>query len=210
MARKKQPHVAAQVTEERIIEAASSVFSKEGYRGATTKRIAEAAGVNEITLFRRFKSKENVLRRVLEDKGTAIQKVMDQSLIMEEDADVVDCLRNLSVLTSGPLIGEWELIMPLMEQRDIRPIIAEYLFATLKSLTARLNRFFEFHIEAGNIRKINPEAATAIFFGYLASPVNRTRSMGIKGPEEDGKKVFRDFIDIFGGGISKNGKMEAK
>jgi AcrR family transcriptional regulator len=204
MARKKQPHVAAQVTEERIIEAASSVFSKEGYRGATTKRIAEAAGVNEITLFRRFKSKENVLRRVLEDKGTAIQKVMDQSLIMEEDADVVDCLRNLSVLTSGPLIGEWELMMPLMEQSNIRPLIAEYMFSAVKSLMARLNRFFKFHIEVGNIRSINPDVATAIFFGYLASPMNRPQLMGTGRSKEEGEKTFDDFINIFMGGISKD------
>lgn len=210
MARNKQPVDAFQGTEQRIIEAASNVFSQEGYRGATTKRIAEAAGVNEITLFRRFKSKENVLRRVLDDKGTAILKIMDSSLIMKEDADVIDCLHNLSTLASGLLIGEWELIMPLMEQSTIRPLIVEYLFATVKSLTTRLNRFFEFHIEAGNIRKINPEAATAIFFGYLLSPVNRTKAMGMKGSKEDSKKVFRDFIDIFAGGISKDGKMRAK
>ena len=33
------------------------VFAESGFRGATTRRIAEAAGVNEVTLFRQFKSK---------------------------------------------------------------------------------------------------------------------------------------------------------
>lgn len=33
------------------------VFAESGFRGATTRRIAEAAGVNEVTLFRHFKSK---------------------------------------------------------------------------------------------------------------------------------------------------------
>lgn len=204
MARKKQPNGAIQNTEERIIEAASRVFSQEGYRGATTKHIAEAAGVNEITLFRRFKSKENVLRRVLDDKGTTILKIMDRSLIMKENANVIDCLHNLSALASSLLIGEWELIMPLMEQNNIRPLIAESLFATVKSLTARLNRFFEFHIEVGNIRKINPDVATAIFFGYLASPMNRPQLMGKGHLKEGGEKTFNDFINIFMDGISKD------
>lgn len=33
------------------------VFAESGFRGATTRRIAQEAGVNEVTLFRHFKSK---------------------------------------------------------------------------------------------------------------------------------------------------------
>lgn len=33
------------------------VFAESGFRGATTRRIAQAAGVNEVTLFRHFKTK---------------------------------------------------------------------------------------------------------------------------------------------------------
>lgn len=42
---------------EKILEATLRVYAEFGYRGATTRRIAEAAGVNEVTLFRRFGSK---------------------------------------------------------------------------------------------------------------------------------------------------------
>jgi AcrR family transcriptional regulator len=42
---------------DRLIEAAIRVFAESGFRGATTRRIAEAAGVNEVTLFRLFKTK---------------------------------------------------------------------------------------------------------------------------------------------------------
>jgi AcrR family transcriptional regulator len=46
---------------ERILRAAAAVFAEEGFRGATTRRIAQEAGVNEITLFRHFGSKERLL-----------------------------------------------------------------------------------------------------------------------------------------------------
>lgn len=36
-----------------------------GFRGATTRRIAEAAGVNEVTLFRHFGSKEALLNEAM-------------------------------------------------------------------------------------------------------------------------------------------------
>ncbi len=44
-------------TRQQIIEAAVRVYSESGFRGATTRRIADEAGVNEVTLFRIFGSK---------------------------------------------------------------------------------------------------------------------------------------------------------
>ena len=43
---------------EQLLEAAVKVFAIAGFRGATTRRIAQEAGVNEVTLFRQFGSKE--------------------------------------------------------------------------------------------------------------------------------------------------------
>ena len=42
------------------------VFAESGFRGATTRRIAEAAGVNEVTLFRQFKSKTALINEAAE------------------------------------------------------------------------------------------------------------------------------------------------
>jgi AcrR family transcriptional regulator len=49
-----------------ILAAASEVFAQHGFRGSTTRRIAEAAGVNEITIFRQFGSKEVLLREAMQ------------------------------------------------------------------------------------------------------------------------------------------------
>jgi AcrR family transcriptional regulator len=50
----------------RIIDAAARVYAAHGYRGATTRRIAEEAGVNEVTLFRQFGSKSALLDAMVE------------------------------------------------------------------------------------------------------------------------------------------------
>jgi AcrR family transcriptional regulator len=50
---------------ERILAAAARVYAESGYRGATTRRIAQAAGVNEVTLFRHFGSKDELIREAL-------------------------------------------------------------------------------------------------------------------------------------------------
>jgi AcrR family transcriptional regulator len=48
-----------------IINAACKVFSQLGFRGSTTRRIADAAGVNEVTIFRQFGSKEALIREAI-------------------------------------------------------------------------------------------------------------------------------------------------
>ena len=49
----------------RILDAAARVYADFGFRGATTRRIATAAGVNEVTLFRTFGSKEALIEEAL-------------------------------------------------------------------------------------------------------------------------------------------------
>jgi AcrR family transcriptional regulator len=50
---------------QRLIDAAIAVFGECGFRGATTRRIADAAGVNEVTIFRLFGSKSALLEEAV-------------------------------------------------------------------------------------------------------------------------------------------------
>jgi AcrR family transcriptional regulator len=52
-------------TQHRILDAALRVFEEAGFRGATTRRIAEEARVNEVTLFRHFGTKDELLLAAL-------------------------------------------------------------------------------------------------------------------------------------------------
>ncbi len=49
----------------KILEAAARVYSQHGFRGATTRLIAQEADVNEVTLFRTFGSKEALIEEAL-------------------------------------------------------------------------------------------------------------------------------------------------
>lgn len=53
------------VDETRIFAAAIEEVMARGYDGATTKGIADAAGVNEVTLFRRYGSKARLFERAI-------------------------------------------------------------------------------------------------------------------------------------------------
>jgi AcrR family transcriptional regulator len=52
-------------TEKKILDAALKVFAERGYDGAKTKIIAKESGFTEMTLFRKFGTKENLFHTVL-------------------------------------------------------------------------------------------------------------------------------------------------
>lgn len=53
-------------TRESLLDVTARLYAELGWRGTTTRRIADAAGVNEVTLFRQFGSKESLLNAAIE------------------------------------------------------------------------------------------------------------------------------------------------
>jgi AcrR family transcriptional regulator len=57
---------------DRILSAAARVYAESGFRGATTRRVAQEARVNEITLFRHFGTKEALVKAALKAIGHGV------------------------------------------------------------------------------------------------------------------------------------------
>jgi AcrR family transcriptional regulator len=54
------------IDETKIFSAALEILVSHGYEGATTQNIADVAGVNEVTLFRKYGSKAGLFEKVIE------------------------------------------------------------------------------------------------------------------------------------------------
>jgi AcrR family transcriptional regulator len=54
-----------------IAQVAMRLFSERGFRGTTTKEIAQAAGVSEAIIFRHFATKEELYTAIIDYKGCA-------------------------------------------------------------------------------------------------------------------------------------------
>ncbi len=57
-------------TREALLDVTARLYADHGWRGTTTRRIAEAAGVNEVTIFRQFGSKEALLLEAIHATST--------------------------------------------------------------------------------------------------------------------------------------------
>lgn len=67
-------------TEERILEAATAVFTEKGFEATKTRDIAEAAGINIASLHYYFRSKEKLFGLIIEDTMGKFSKLMDTIL----------------------------------------------------------------------------------------------------------------------------------
>jgi AcrR family transcriptional regulator len=68
------PHGARMAADDRrrqIAEVAMRLFAERGFRGTTTKEIAQAAGVSEAIIFRHFATKEELYTAIIDYKGCA-------------------------------------------------------------------------------------------------------------------------------------------
>lgn len=71
-------------TERKILDAALKLFAEKGYTGATTRVIAEKAGVSELTLFRKFKNKRNLFDTLLTQNLEKMEKDFESVLINQK------------------------------------------------------------------------------------------------------------------------------
>jgi len=182
------------------LDAAMKVFVREGYRGATTRKIAEEAEVNEVTLFRKFKSKDNILRAVITENRELTLQQFNSIVQREKSTEITTFLRDLGHgIMKLMEEKKMDLLILLIAEGRKKPDVAEILSIVPKTMLKRLSEYFEEQMEHGDMRSINPQVAAFTFISYI---VYSNLIKGIIGDIlGDDKKAFNDFIDIFTRGV---------
>lgn len=105
------PRLPSTDTRQRLLDAAARVFARDGLSGATTRAIAHEAGVNEVTLFRHFQSKERLIAAVVgENFGTP----SGQEAVPAATADLRHDLRELAGRYDSLLQANWPLVRTML------------------------------------------------------------------------------------------------
>jgi len=127
----------------KLLDAAVRVYGELGFRGATTRRIADEAGVNEITIFRHFGSKEALINEAI--RAHAFRPVVPElpEVPVEPARELTAwCAALLNHLSDARL-----LIRRMMSEKDERPDVApcvgdgpRYATHHLRAYMVRLQR----------------------------------------------------------------------
>jgi len=183
-------------TRRRILEAAAQVFSEKGYARATTRAIAAAAGVNEVTLFRHFGSKRNLLSAVI-DQYSALP---DLAAVLEGQltGDYRHDLRRLCTVFLTALTERREAMRLMLCEADHLPEVREVMAQIPRQLRQSLAGYLQQQMEQGRVRDLNPELAAQALLGmFFAYAVGRSILADPAAPDLPPDEVVAQFVDIF-------------
>src|SRR5689334_19547094 len=72
-------------TRRKLIQAATEAFTEFGFQSATTREIARRAGVNEVTLFRHFRTRSDLMRAAITETLAAEAAFMESYAFLDDD-----------------------------------------------------------------------------------------------------------------------------
>ncbi len=153
-------------TRELILEAAVRVFAELGSRGATTRRIAEEAGVNEVTLFRHFGAKEALLSEALEWMSHRVE-------VAALPTEPSDPIAELTPWCAGHMCSLYQasaLLRTSMGEYEANPAATAFSCEVPNRVAAELRGYLERLRERGMCAvDLDLPAASALLMGALFS-----------------------------------------
>lgn len=160
------------VTEVRIVEAAVQLFSRQGYKGTSTREIANLAGVNEATLFRYFARKTDLFSAAAKSRLTRLKlsRELQNGLAADVDPEVV--LPMLVEFLVKEVSEDFEL-MRLLYVAGFEFPGAERIFRDhLGPIFDAVNAYFARCAGRGVIRELEPTFATLGLAGAVSAHRN--------------------------------------
>jgi len=152
----------------KLLTAALELFSRQGYRGTTTREIARRAGVSEALLFRHFPSKEDLYWSVLDEQcamRTGRQKLDALFRADQDDAPTFAAIAE-DILTrnfSDSRLYRLLLFSALEDHELSHRFFRRYIWDYYTGVAEHIRR----RIAAGAFRDADPMLAARCFIGMV-------------------------------------------
>lgn len=187
-------------TEEKIINATFDILQKEGFEKTTTKRIAREAGVNEVTIFRKFENKKNLINITKEYYFKKFLKKIEAIFDFTGDETIEEYLNKNFEGLFNMTDQDFSIIKVAME--EVRDIPEKKLLISVITYTMldKLEEFFKLQIEKGTIRDVDARVLGITCFSVTFQSIV-LRKIYSKSEEIDSQKYANGFLDILYNGI---------
>jgi AcrR family transcriptional regulator len=197
-----QQSPSSEETRQKIISAAAEVGSKVGYSKATTKIIAKAAGVNEVTLFRHFGSKENLFSAAIEQYGGPALVPIIQSQFTGDYRTDLTMVGNFFL---DIMVARKEMLhLMLCESANI-PEVRTVLARNPRELRQMLAQYLRSQMEKGVIKEQHPEVLAQAFLGmFFAYAISLNILDEAISPQISNSDLVAQFVDVFIAGTLTN------
>jgi AcrR family transcriptional regulator len=195
MSQATSPEVPTSVTRQRILQAALKLFGQRGYTRTTTRALAAEAGVNEVTLFRHFGSKKNLLLAAVElfnEAGLA------GSFEQELSGDYARDIAHLAERQAHESAEAFEMLRLLLCEAALVPEVLEAGQQGAQSNLEKLAGYFQQQIDAGVVRpNLDPLALAFALESFFSTSYLVPRMLEPEGPPELPEGLRWQLVDIF-------------
>ena len=155
-----------QARRNQILDAAAAIFAEKGFHRATTKEIAEAAGVSEGTIYNYFDSKADLLIGIM--TRLAELENLDQELADALQSDARDFLVAIFRQRMGLVQQNQETIQAIMPEILVNPALRERFRQQFVQPTVMLfEQYIQTRIELGHVRPLNVPLAVRVVQGIF-------------------------------------------
>ena len=184
---------------EEVHRVVARLFAYRGYHSTSMREIARELGMNQSSLYHYFKSKEDILFKLMngaiDDVLATLKKICAADLAPEEK------IRKVLGFYTRYYAGDRERLTLLINEmnslnNDYRLILVEKQREYVLLIKSILNEL----AEKGRIKEINPAVATFAFFGMVHYTVKWYNKNGPVSLDD----LAETFVEIFTNGILKN------
>lgn len=154
-----------EVRRKQILEAASRIFSQVGFHRATTRQIAEEAGVAEGTIFNYFDSKDSLLIALLQHLTRFDQQQLEDLYREALQHDIRSLLQDqLSRSLLQPEVNN-EMFAAVFSEILVRADVRQnYKEEHLEPFLQRTERHIQQRIARGELRRLDAALFARIYF----------------------------------------------
>lgn len=195
--------------EDEIVKAAIKVFSDKGFDGSTTNEIAKEAGIAEGTIFRYFKTKKDILHRIM----LKIVDIVGSTIIIEPVVRIIEnnrdkderevlflILKNRIKLANKNLPLIKIVLSELLIRKDIRDLWAEKVISEIKGV---LGGYIELKISEGVFKEVDIFCAMRSLMGMTVAYVMQKYFVpGVTNLQDEDTELMK-IVDLFISGIKK-------
>jgi AcrR family transcriptional regulator len=171
----------------RILSTATDLFARFGYNGVSTRDIASAAQVNEVTVYRRYPRKHDLYVAVLESELQQVYFRGDLLARIAEASDGRTVLERTFELLAKTLMHKPEILRLLQYSAlDLNENFDPLVRRHLGELVEVLARYLEPWIKRGELRCPNAKTVILTLIGILISHNSLQRVFVGEGLSPDG------------------------
>ncbi len=189
--------MAKEETRNKILSAAEKLFSRDGFDGVPTKKIADEAGITEMTLFNHFAKKKMLYKTVVKERYLAIEIKSILAELTYDDLEQ-DLNKVAEVLIGNFMDNKMILMMRLKEKQSFQD---DEVFSLEKDpILTQLLPVFETYEKKGVINGQSEKVALlfmATFKGLCHICLLENKSL------EAIKALIQDYVGTFCHGVIK-------